>query len=238
MSAPRSDRTPRLPPGRALLPIVLGVALAAGAGVGACQSKPEDDFGMSATVTPASPPSTPPATAATTSAPAPVVTRVPVTDGTIPAVRGTDAPVRLRIPAIDVDAPVDAVGIEPVTGDLAVPPSVDDVGWYRYGPGFSASAGSVVIAGHVDSAAEGKGAFFRLGTLDAGDEVTLTGADGTTRRFEVVARKRYAKTAVPLQDYFARDGALRLTLITCGGPFDPKTRHYRDNVVVTATARR
>jgi hypothetical protein len=25
-----------------------------------------------------------------------------------------------------------------------------------------------------------------------------------------------------------------LTLITCGGPFDARTRHYRDNVVVTA----
>jgi hypothetical protein len=37
-----------------------------------------------------------------------------------------------------------------------------------------------------------------------------------------------------LDKYFARDGAVRLTLITCGGPFDQDTRHYRDNVVVTA----
>jgi hypothetical protein len=34
---------------------------------------------------------------------------------------------------------------------------------------------------------------------------------------------------------FARDGLLRLRLITCDGPFDAKTRHYRDNVVVTAS---
>jgi hypothetical protein len=53
--------------------------------------------------------------------------------------------------------------------------------------------------------------------------------------FAVVARERYAKTAIPLEKYFARDGAVRLTLITCGGRFDPKTRHYQDNVVVTAT---
>ena len=33
---------------------------------------------------------------------------------------------------------------------------------------------------------------------------------------------------------FARDGAARLTLITCGGPAGPETGHYRDNVVVTA----
>jgi hypothetical protein len=50
----------------------------------------------------------------------------------------------------------------------------------------------------------------------------------------VVARERYTKSKIPLDRYFARDGRVRLTLITCGGPFDRRTRHYRDNVVVTA----
>ncbi|MEU4419068.1 class F sortase [Actinoplanes sp. NPDC024001] len=219
--------TSRRSPGRgALLSLVLGVTLAVTAGVAACQAQPEEDFGTPAV----SPPPSPPASAAAAG-------RVPIADGTLPAASGADAPVRLRLPALDLDAAVDAVGIEPSTGDFAVPPSVDRVGWYRYGPGFSAEAGSIVIAGHVDSAAEGEGAFFRLGSLDAGDRVTLAGADGRERQFEVVARKRYEKTAIPLQKYFARDGAVRLTLITCGGPFDPRTRHYRDNVVVTANLR-
>jgi hypothetical protein len=26
----------------------------------------------------------------------------------------------------------------------------------------------------------------------------------------------------------------RLFVVTCGGPFDPVTRHYRDNIVLTA----
>ena len=47
---------------------------------------------------------------------------------------------------------------------------------------------------------------------------------------------RQLKTRIPLERYFARDGALRVTLITCGGPFDRTTGHYRDNVVVTAEA--
>ena len=64
--------------------------------------------------------------------------------------------------------------------------------------------------------------------------MTLAGPDGKDRAFEVVARERYRKTRIPLDRYFARDGAPRLTLITCGGPFDAKTRHYRDNIVVTA----
>ncbi|MEU8659932.1 class F sortase, partial [Actinoplanes philippinensis] len=161
---------------------------------------------------------------------------VPVSDGGLPTA-AEQAPARIRIPSLGLDAAVDAVGIDPATGDFAVPPSVDRVGWYRFGPGTSARAGSIVVAGHVDSAAQGAGAFFRLGALDDGDRVTLTGPDGRDRAFTVVARERFRKTAIPLEKYFARDGDVRLTLITCGGPFDAKTRNYRDNVVVTAVPR-
>jgi hypothetical protein len=35
-------------------------------------------------------------------------------------------------------------------------------------------------------------------------------------------------------DIYSRRGRPRLVLVTCGGPFDEATRHYRDNVVVTA----
>jgi hypothetical protein len=153
-----------------------------------------------------------------------------VADGALPAEAAEDAPSELRIPALKLDATVAAVGIDPKTDDFAVPPSVDRVGWYEYGPGATATAGSIVVAGHVDSAAQGQGAFFRLGSLKPGDRIYLD-----RREFSVVARERYAKTDIPLDKYFARDGAVRLTLITCGGAFDTKTRHYRDNVVVTAT---
>ncbi|MDI6099332.1 class F sortase [Actinoplanes sp. NEAU-A12] len=216
--------SPRLRPGRVL---VAGVVLTTAATVFACRSQPADDFG--------SPPVTTPAASTAAAAPAPA--RVPVTDGRPPAAATTDAPARLRIPALGLDTAVDAVGLDPKTGDFAVPPSVDRVGWYRFGPDFSAPAGSIVIAGHVDAAGQGEGAFFKLGSLTAGDTVVLAGAGARTRTFEVVARERHTKTAIPLDGYFARDGAARLTLITCGGPFDAATRHYRDNVVVTAVAR-
>ena len=55
-----------------------------------------------------------------------------------------------------------------------------------------------------------------------------------TRTYRVVAREEYRKTKIPLDRYFARDGKPRLTLITCGGPFDREAGHYRDNIVVTA----
>ncbi|MFF5124588.1 class F sortase [Dactylosporangium aurantiacum] len=159
---------------------------------------------------------------------------VPVQAGALPSAAATVAPTRLRIDRLKLAARVDAVGIDAATGDFAVPPSVDEVGWYRFGPGLEATAGSIVIAGHVDSAEQGKGAFFRLRELTPGDALVVTGSDGVSHTFTVVAREIFAKTAVPLERYFARDGAPRLTLITCGGPFDARTRHYRDNVVITA----
>ncbi|MEU7873671.1 class F sortase [Dactylosporangium sp. NPDC049140] len=160
------------------------------------------------------------------------------TPASAPAVPGPPAatvvaPAGLRIDALRLSARVDPVGVD-AAGDVAVPPSVGVVGWYRYGPGLEATAGSIVLAGHVDTAEQGGGAFFRLRELGPGDAVTVTGDDGRAYPFAVVAREVYPKTQIPLERYFARDGAPRLTLITCGGPFDSRTRHYRDNVVVTA----
>ncbi|MEV0427202.1 class F sortase [Micromonospora sp. NPDC050495] len=212
----------------ALAAMAAGAAALTVAGLVACGSRPARTVGAAEASALASATPTPAATA--TAGP---TGRVPVNTGTLPA-DGTVPPTKLRVPAIGVTATVNPVGVSARTGEFDVPPSVDQVGWYRYGPGLEASTGSVVIAGHVDSAEQGKGAFFRLRDLDRSDLLTVTGADGRERRYRVVAREEYAKTRIPLDRYFARDGRPRLTLITCGGPFDPKTRHYRDNIVVTA----
>lgn len=161
---------------------------------------------------------------------------MPVRPGTLPSGPAEAAvrPTRLTVAKLGLTATVDPVGIDSKTNDFAVPPSIDVVGWYRFGPGLDAASGSVVIAGHVDSAEQGKGAFYRLRDAGPGETFTVGGSDGRTRTYRVVAREVYPKTSIPLDRYFARDGAPRLALITCGGPFDAKTGHYRDNVVVTA----
>ncbi|MEU5550701.1 MULTISPECIES: class F sortase [unclassified Micromonospora] len=166
--------------------------------------------------------------------PSAVAPSVAVRPGGLPDAETPVPPVRLRIPAIEVVARVEPVGVDARSGEFDVPPSVDRIGWYRFGPGLEADAGSVVIAGHVDSAEQGRGAFWRLRELAPGDTLTVTGADDTPRDYRVVAREEYDKTKIPLERYFARDGRPRLTLITCGGPFDAQARRYRDNIVVTA----
>ncbi|MFY1619693.1 class F sortase [Micromonospora sp. WMMD736] len=206
----------------ALAALAAGAAALTVAALVACNSQPAENVGTEEATALASP---------TPTAPVP---SVPVTGGDLPAGAQAVPPVRLVIPEIGVTATVNAVGINERTNEFEVPPSVDEIGWYRYGPGLEADAGSVVIAGHVDSARQGNGAFFRLRELDQGDTLTATGSDGKARRYRVVAREEYAKTKIPLDRYFARDGKPRLTLITCGGPFDAKARKYRDNIVVTA----
>jgi hypothetical protein len=143
----------------------------------------------------------------------------------------TPAPIRVRIEAIGVDAPVQAVGIDPRGGGVRIPVNVGWLGWYRFGPS-PGHPGSAVIVGHVDSAAQGPGAFLRLRDLVPGD-VVLVGFTHGTRSFVVVARRMYPKIGLP-NDVFATSGKPVLALVTCGGAFDRVTRHYSDNVVVYA----
>lgn len=67
-------------------------------------------------------------------------------------------PVRVRIPAIGVDAPMDELGLNP-NGSLEVPP-YDRAGWYEGGP-KPGERGPAVIAAHVDSTT-GPAVFYRL----------------------------------------------------------------------------
>lgn len=143
------------------------------------------------------------------------------------------APVGLRIDSLDVDAPVEAYGVNERTGQMAVPDNVTDVGWYRFGPS-PGEPGSAVMAAHVDLASSGPGVFFDLETLDEGDRIEVLHADGTETPFLVVARVKYQKDELPLDVIFSREGPAVLTLITCGGAFNSEISRYDSNVVVYA----
>jgi hypothetical protein len=143
------------------------------------------------------------------------------------------APVRVRLPALGVDAPVAPVGVDD-RGRMEVPFDVAMVGWYRFGPGPGAAAGSAVLSGHVDDSEQGYGAFHRLGGLAPGDPVEVDLADGGVVAYRVETVTRVPKAQLPTGEVFDRDGAPRLTLVTCGGPFDYDARGYTENVVVVA----
>ncbi len=141
-------------------------------------------------------------------------------------------PVRVRAATARIDAPVVAIGLDP-DGDMEVPRDGSVAGWYQRGavPG---DAGTAVITAHVDTRVAGPGAFFRLGTLTPGDVVEVVSSAGDVTRWEVTGRDQRPKDDLPHDVVYARTGAPRLVLITCGGAFDEATRRYADNVLVYA----
>jgi hypothetical protein len=63
--------------------------------------------------------------------------------------------------------------------------------------------------------------------------VEVTTTSGRTFTYRVTSVRTYPKNALPTSVY-SRTGPARLVLVTCGGPFDTASGHYRDNIVVTA----
>ncbi len=146
------------------------------------------------------------------------------------------APASLTIPLIGVKTNLITLGLA-AGGAMQVPSTVSVAGWYTGSP-RPGSIGSSVIVGHVDgrvNSSEASGVFFRLNTLKAGDGIFVKRADGTTVEFRVTKVQEYLKDQFPTQDVYGPTPDAELRLITCGGAFDPVTRHYLSNIVVYAT---
>jgi sortase (surface protein transpeptidase) len=143
------------------------------------------------------------------------------------------APVRVAIRSLGINAPVSGTGINIAKGELDANPNVGRTSWWRDGAAPGTKAGTVLIAGHVDSAAQGPGAFIRLKEARVGDRITVTSRSGARRTYRVVSVRTMPKAQLP-PDIYSTRGRPRLALVTCGGPFLEAAGHYRDNVVVIA----
>lgn len=182
----------------------------------------------------------PPSTESPPTTPAPVPptpTRdVEVRPGALPTPTASVAPVSLAIPSLDIDMPVTDVGVAD-TGQMELPIDPAVAGWYRYGADATSTSGRILIAAHVDAIDYPIGPLARLRDVPAGETVRITAADGTSREFVVQSLTYYEKAALPTAELFERGGPSALVLVTCGGPFDSSTGHYRDNVVAVAVPR-
>lgn len=142
-------------------------------------------------------------------------------------------PALLRIPAVGVQTPLVQLALNP-DSSLEVPTDFSLAGWYTLGPA-PGEAGPAIIAGHVDSRG-GPAVFYRLGELRPGDRLEVWRGDGALVTFAVQSVERFPKDAFPTDRVYAPSASADLRLITCGGTFNRATGHYRDNVVVFATA--
>ncbi|GAA5141514.1 hypothetical protein GCM10023340_03350 [Nocardioides marinquilinus] len=154
----------------------------------------------------------------------------PVTDA--PTAPRRLRPVRLRVPAIGVDAPVTELGIDR-RGRIEVPDVAADAGWLRTTPA-PGERGPAVVAGHLDSDT-GPAVFYRLAALDVGDAVIVTRRDGTTARFTVDGVRTYPQDRFPTRTVYGPVPGPALRLVTCGGDYDAARGGYQANVVVYAS---
>ena len=138
---------------------------------------------------------------------------------------------RVRVPAIGVDASVVGLGLN---GDstLQVPTNATDAGWWSGGtaPG---RRGAAVIVGHV-SWGGNEGVFGRLHELVPGQDVLVTHRSGVTDHYRVTSTAVYPKISFSTWLVYGPLPYPGLRLITCTGRFDPSTGHYDDNLVVFA----
>lgn len=145
-------------------------------------------------------------------------------------------PVRLRIDSLNIDMPVQPVGLA-ADGAMELPEDPADAAWYRFGAWPASGQGSTVIAAHVDSLKYEIGPMARLPEATAGTEIIVTTADGAETVYVVADEGMVVKQDVPWESVFDRAGESRLTLVTCGGEFDYERRTYLSNVIVTAFPR-
>lgn len=217
--APLSPSSPSVPlvPRRALF------APALAAGLLACGRQPaaRPSGKLLPTATPGVPQPTPLAT----------IWAAPSTSGSRRPRDFLTLPLRLVVPRLEIDGPIVAVGLTE-DGAMDVPQRAGDVGWYQLGP-RPGSRGNAVLAGHVDWRGE-VGIFGRLRELRPGDSVIIRGADGESRAYATQWLEEYPVESAPIQRVFESMEEAALTLITCGGRWNPLARRYDTRVVARA----
>jgi hypothetical protein len=143
------------------------------------------------------------------------------------------APASLAIPRLRVRVATAPAGLAGDGRSLQLRPSARAVDWWAYGGSPGASSGTVLLAGHVSW--DGRvGVLAGLRRLRLGDPITVRRQDGRLVHYVVTGRRQVPKTSLADLGLFARTGAPRLVLVTCGGAFDPRRHSYDDNVVVQA----
>lgn len=186
--------------------------------------------GCGSATTPAAPDAT--AAAGETAAPPDVTpTAVPAPPATAAPLSASE-PVRVRIPAADVDtSPVLKLGLA-ADGTVEVPSVADagKIGWYTKGvtPG---ETGPAVLIGHFDTA-RGPAVLKDVSKVRPGDEITVSRADGGAAVFRVRELEQVDKKAFPTDKVYGDTARPELRVITCGGRITDG--HRPDNVILYA----
>jgi sortase A len=162
-------------------------------------------------------------------------TASPESSGGVPAAAANaDAlpPARILLPKLGVDAPIVLLGVLP-GGAMDAPSTPLDVAWYTFSakPG---QPGNVVMSGHVDFVNYGPAVFARLDEMRLGDEVAVQLENGAILKYLVQSVDEYVEAEAPVQQIVGPTPNEAITLITCSGSFDARSRTYDKRLVVRA----
>lgn len=138
-------------------------------------------------------------------------------------------PQRLRIPSLDVDAPVLPIAAD--GSQLAPPSDPQTVGWWSAGARPGARRGTAILTGHTVST--GGGVFDDLDQMQPGQRVQIR-SSGQRLSLQVTSVTVYHKAALAehAAQIFDQSSAGRVALVTCE---DWDGAEYLSNVVVIAT---
>jgi hypothetical protein len=196
------------------------------------------------------------ATAATETAPAPTSTPTIVPTPTATPTPYNGAVARFKFPKLNVDAPVEALGVN-ARGELDTPHSGHentDVGWYDqslvkdYGVGAKPGWGSnAFFSAHVyyisskvcpNNPMACPAPFQKLTQAAVGDDIYIDMDDGTEYHYTVISRNRYTRDNVPMGALINPPerpaGKEWITMMTCGGTLDSTGLEYLSRDVVVA----
>lgn len=139
-------------------------------------------------------------------------------------------PMRLTIPSINVDAPVEYLGLTP-DGAMDVPKERANIAWFNLGP-RPGESGSSVFAGHYGRK-DGKGSVFDdLYKLRKGDKLYIEDEKGVITAFVVRESRRYDPNADASNVFSSSDERSHLNLVTCEGVWDKVSKTYSKRLVV------
>ncbi len=147
-------------------------------------------------------------------------------------VSASSEPVRLSIPKINIDTTFESPLDIEKSGEVKVPDSYDQVGWYKHSP-TPGELGPSVILGHVDSKS-GPAVFFSLGQLKTDDDIYIERIDGSTAHFKVDYFERYEQKEFPTELVYGNIDHAGLRLVTCSGIYVQGQQRYTHNLVVYA----
>lgn len=140
-------------------------------------------------------------------------------------------PYQILIPGIDVDARVEVLEI--VDGYLQDPSNGEDAAWYKE-TALVGSEGNAVIAGHLNWYGMPEAVFFAIDQLQLDDEIFVRDGSCLEHRYLVEWVELIEVAMADMAEITGDSDDPILTLITCGGEWDPAISQYKQRTVVRA----